>query len=38
MNVAMGDGSARFINNSISGTTWWAACTPDGGETLGSDW
>ena len=38
MNVAMGDGSARFVNNSISGTTWWAACTPNGGEVLGSDW
>ncbi|HLW64791.1 MAG TPA: DUF1559 domain-containing protein [Gemmataceae bacterium] len=38
MNVAMGDGSARFVNMSISGTTWWAALTPAGGETLGSDW
>ncbi len=38
MDVAMGDGSVRVLTSSISGTTWWAAVTPNGGETLGSDW
>lgn len=36
--VAMGDGSVRLVSNGVSVTTWWAACTPDQGETLGSDW
>ncbi len=38
MNVALGDGSVRFLNIGMSGTTWWAACTPAGGEILGADW
>jgi prepilin-type N-terminal cleavage/methylation domain-containing protein len=38
INCGMGDGSVRFVANAISGATWWAACTPRGGETLGSDW
>jgi len=38
MNVFVADGSVRPINRSISGATWWAACTPNGGEVLGSDW
>ena len=38
MNVCLGDGSVRFLTASLSGTTWWAACTPNGGEVLGSDW
>jgi prepilin-type N-terminal cleavage/methylation domain-containing protein len=36
--VAMGDGSVRMVGSSITGLTWWAACTPNGGEILGSDW
>jgi prepilin-type N-terminal cleavage/methylation domain-containing protein len=36
--VGMGDGSVRTVNGSISGTTWFAATTPAGGETLASDW
>jgi prepilin-type N-terminal cleavage/methylation domain-containing protein len=36
--VALGDGSGRFVNSSVSPATWWAACTPDLGEVLGSDW
>ena len=38
MNVALADGSVRFLAQSLSGTTWWAAVTPAGGEVLGSDW
>jgi len=38
INVGMGDGSVRFVNGAISGTTWFNATTPAGGETLGSDW
>jgi prepilin-type N-terminal cleavage/methylation domain-containing protein len=36
--VCMGDASIRFVSGSVSPTTWWYACTPDGGEVLGSDW
>jgi len=38
MNVALLDGSVRFVASSISTGTWWAACTPNGRDTLGSDW
>jgi prepilin-type N-terminal cleavage/methylation domain-containing protein len=38
MNVALGDGSVRIVSASISATTWAAALTPAGGETLGNDW
>jgi prepilin-type N-terminal cleavage/methylation domain-containing protein len=38
MNVALGDGSVRFVSQGVSTTTFWYACTPNGGETLGSDW
>jgi len=38
INVAMGDGSVRLVSTSVSGNTWFAACTPSGGEVLGSDW
>jgi prepilin-type N-terminal cleavage/methylation domain-containing protein/prepilin-type processing-associated H-X9-DG protein len=38
INVGMGDGSVRFVAQGISGTTWYHACTPQGGEVLGSDW
>jgi prepilin-type N-terminal cleavage/methylation domain-containing protein len=36
--VGLGDGSVRAIAPSISGATWWAACTPAGGEVPGGDW
>jgi prepilin-type N-terminal cleavage/methylation domain-containing protein len=38
INAGLGDGSVRFVAGSISGNTWYAASTPQGGETLGSDW
>jgi prepilin-type N-terminal cleavage/methylation domain-containing protein/prepilin-type processing-associated H-X9-DG protein len=38
INVALGDGSVRFVAQGVSGTTWFAATTPAGGEVLGSDW
>ena len=38
MNVALGDGSVRAISSGVSGTTWWAACTPHERDILGNDW
>jgi prepilin-type N-terminal cleavage/methylation domain-containing protein/prepilin-type processing-associated H-X9-DG protein len=38
INAGMGDGSVRFVNNAVSGATWWAACTPQANDVLGSDW
>jgi hypothetical protein len=38
MNACMGDASVRAISGTISGNTWFAACTPAGDDTLGSDW
>jgi hypothetical protein len=38
INAVLCDGSARSISSGVSGTTWWWACTPAGGEVLGSDW
>jgi prepilin-type N-terminal cleavage/methylation domain-containing protein len=38
MVTLLGDGSVRIISPNISANTWWWACTPSGGETLGSDW
>jgi prepilin-type N-terminal cleavage/methylation domain-containing protein len=34
----LADGSVRSIGAGISPNTWWFACTPSGGEVLGSDW
>jgi prepilin-type N-terminal cleavage/methylation domain-containing protein len=36
--VSLADGSCRNVSPAISQSTWWAACTPSGGEVLGSDW
>jgi hypothetical protein len=38
MEAGLADGSVRFVSARISGDTWWAACTPAGGEPLGPDW
>jgi prepilin-type N-terminal cleavage/methylation domain-containing protein len=38
INAALGDGSVRFVSNSVTPQTWWSALTPAGGEVLGSDW
>jgi prepilin-type N-terminal cleavage/methylation domain-containing protein len=38
MVVCLGDASVRVLTSGLSGRTWWAACTPAGGETLGNDW
>jgi prepilin-type N-terminal cleavage/methylation domain-containing protein len=34
----LGDASVRLLGSDMSGTTWWAACTPANGDMLGSDW
>jgi prepilin-type N-terminal cleavage/methylation domain-containing protein len=36
--AGLGDGSVRNISAGIRSATWWAACTPAGGEVLGNDW
>jgi prepilin-type N-terminal cleavage/methylation domain-containing protein/prepilin-type processing-associated H-X9-DG protein len=38
INVGMGDGSVRMVGPTITGATWYAACTPNKGEVLGPDW
>jgi len=38
INVAVGDGSVKFVSQGISATTWWWALTPNGAEPLPSDW
>jgi len=38
MEVGMGDGSVRVVSQGMTYTTWSYACTPSGGEPLGSDW
>jgi hypothetical protein len=38
MPVGLGDGSVRSVSPSISLLTWLAACQPDSGLALGSDW
>jgi prepilin-type N-terminal cleavage/methylation domain-containing protein len=38
MSVALADGSVRGLSVGMSGTTWWALCTPGAGDLPGSDW
>ena len=35
--VGLGDGSVRSISSGINVNNWWAAVTPNGGETLPID-
>jgi prepilin-type processing-associated H-X9-DG protein len=37
VNALMGDGSVRFIKNSINLLTWWGLGTIAGGEVISSD-
>ncbi len=37
VNVAMGDGSVRFIKDSVSRDVWWGLGTKAGGEILSAD-
>jgi prepilin-type processing-associated H-X9-DG protein len=36
--VGMLDGSVRTVGVGVSAATWWYACNPSDGQTLGSDW
>ncbi len=38
INVALGDGSTRFVGQGISSATWWYVLTPASGDLPGSDW
>jgi prepilin-type N-terminal cleavage/methylation domain-containing protein len=38
MQILLGDGSVRGVGSGVKAATWNAALTPNGGETLGSDW
>src|SRR5262249_7510658 len=38
INVALGDGSVRFLGAGVSAATWAAACDPRDGAPLGPDW
>jgi prepilin-type N-terminal cleavage/methylation domain-containing protein len=38
MTVALGDGSVRMLNGTVSSTTWANACMPNDGNVLGTDW
>jgi prepilin-type N-terminal cleavage/methylation domain-containing protein len=35
LQAAFGDGSVHMLNASINPNTWWALCTPHGGEVIG---
>jgi hypothetical protein len=38
MHVGMCDGHVRSVSPSVSGHSWWSACTPRGSDVLGADW
>jgi hypothetical protein len=38
MPIGLGDGSVRSVSIGVSVRTWLAACIPDDGTPLGSDW
>ena len=37
VNVSFGDGSVKFIKNTVNPTAWYAIATPAGGEVVSSD-
>ena len=37
MNVALGDGSVRFVSGNVSAASWAAACDPQDGQDAGQD-
>jgi hypothetical protein len=37
VNVALLEGSVRFIKNSVSNAAWWAMATKAGGEVISGD-
>jgi hypothetical protein len=37
VNTLFGDGSCRFIKNSVARNIWWALGTKAGGEVISSD-
>ncbi len=37
VNVGFGDGSVKFLKDTVSYQTWWALGTRNGGEVVGSD-
>jgi prepilin-type processing-associated H-X9-DG protein len=37
VNMAMGDGSVKFVKNTISQLTWWALGSRAGGEVISAD-
>jgi prepilin-type N-terminal cleavage/methylation domain-containing protein len=38
LQVALGDGSVRMVGSSVSNATWIAACDPEDGLVIPSDW
>jgi hypothetical protein len=38
LQVCLADASVRTVTRGTSAATWFAACTPAGGEALGADW
>ena len=38
INVALADSSVHLISGKVSAATFYAACTPAGGDILGADW
>lgn len=38
INVALSDGSVRFVAQGISASSWWTVITPNAGDVPGPDW
>ena len=36
--VGLADGSVRSVSSGVTAQTWWAACTRNAGDQLGSNW